>query len=229
VATEKEFYSVREFATAIGSSTDRVYEWLRTGRINGIKVTETGNWRIPKSELERLKRGSPNIASKTGVLKESKIAKKPVKEADTLRDARLEEHFHELAQTAKKLARNMQILIRLKREHVTIIYGDIVKGGSFSYPLPEDNLQLPLSDDDLFHHLKKDRFLPKMEKIDAYLAACLFEHFNHQFPKLTHYKDWQEVNFENVKQEIMDKLLLLAHSRAFEICLSCQVCKALHV
>jgi hypothetical protein len=53
----KEFYTVLEFAHKIGKSRDRVYEWLRQEIIKGTKVTETGMWIIPATELERLKEG----------------------------------------------------------------------------------------------------------------------------------------------------------------------------
>ena len=61
----KEFYTVLEFAHKIGKSRDRVYEWLRQEIIKGNKVTETGMWIIPATELERLKegRGLPGVAS----------------------------------------------------------------------------------------------------------------------------------------------------------------------
>ena len=61
----EEFYTVLEFAHEIGKSRDRIYEWLRMGKIKGNKVTETGMWLIPATELERLKEGRelPGVAS----------------------------------------------------------------------------------------------------------------------------------------------------------------------
>ncbi len=53
----KEVFTVLEFAHEIGKSRDRIYEWLRTGKIKGNKVTGTGMWFIPATELERLKEG----------------------------------------------------------------------------------------------------------------------------------------------------------------------------
>ena len=53
----KEVFTVLEFAHEIGKSRDRIYEWLRTGKIKGNKVTGSGMWFIPATELERLKEG----------------------------------------------------------------------------------------------------------------------------------------------------------------------------
>jgi len=86
--TEKKFYSVGEFAEAIGYSTDRVYEWVRTGRIQANKVTGKGNWLIPSSELEWLER--------TGNIKKTLTY-----------DVRLQNHFAELSSIALTIANNL--------------------------------------------------------------------------------------------------------------------------
>ena len=52
----KDFYTVKEFAKEYGVSTDRVYEWVRSSYIESLpRVTPHSIWRIPKTELERLK------------------------------------------------------------------------------------------------------------------------------------------------------------------------------
>lgn len=51
----KEFYSVQEVAHILGLSPDRVYEYLRTGRLYGMRLSQHSAWRIPAAELERLK------------------------------------------------------------------------------------------------------------------------------------------------------------------------------
>jgi len=51
----KEFYSVKEFAQILNLSTDRIYEYLRTGYLQGARLTKNSAWRIPASELQRLK------------------------------------------------------------------------------------------------------------------------------------------------------------------------------
>ena len=86
----KEFYTAQEFAEKIGKSRDRVYEWLRIGKIKGSKVTETATWLIPATELERLKEGRelPGVASVV-----------PVEQA--LEEAQ-REHLDEIAKLIKR-------------------------------------------------------------------------------------------------------------------------------
>ena len=50
----KEVYSVKEVAQILNLSPDRIYEYLRTGRISGRRLTEHSTWRIPAAEIERL-------------------------------------------------------------------------------------------------------------------------------------------------------------------------------
>ena len=50
----KEFYSVKEVAHILGLSPDRIYEYLRTGRLQGSRLAKNSAWRIPATELERL-------------------------------------------------------------------------------------------------------------------------------------------------------------------------------
>ena len=55
-AMEKDYYTVKEFAELLGYSTDRVYEWLRSGYIESLeKPSPHSIWRIPITELARLK------------------------------------------------------------------------------------------------------------------------------------------------------------------------------
>jgi hypothetical protein len=57
---EKDYYTVTEFAKEYGVSTDRVYEWVRSDYIKSLpRITTHSPWRIPKSELDRLKGESP--------------------------------------------------------------------------------------------------------------------------------------------------------------------------
>ncbi len=52
----KDYYTVKEFAEEYDVSTDRVYEWVRSGYIEPLpRVTPHSIWRIPKTELERLR------------------------------------------------------------------------------------------------------------------------------------------------------------------------------
>jgi len=51
---QKEFYSVKEVSQILNLSSDRIYEYLRTGRISGVQFTPHSIWRIPAAELARL-------------------------------------------------------------------------------------------------------------------------------------------------------------------------------
>jgi len=53
--SEKEFYSVKEVAQILGLSSDRIYEYLRTGHLYGSRLARNSAWRIPDNELQRLK------------------------------------------------------------------------------------------------------------------------------------------------------------------------------
>lgn len=49
-------YSIKEFASLLGFSARTVRQWIIDGKINAVKIM--GEWRIPESELERLKQGT---------------------------------------------------------------------------------------------------------------------------------------------------------------------------
>ncbi len=51
----KEFYSVKEVAQILGLSSDRIYEYLRSGHLYGSRLTKNSAWRIPANEIQRLK------------------------------------------------------------------------------------------------------------------------------------------------------------------------------
>lgn len=51
----KEFYSIKEIAEILGFKERSVRNWVETKKIKAVKIL--GGWRIPKEELERLKRG----------------------------------------------------------------------------------------------------------------------------------------------------------------------------
>ena len=52
--SRKEFYSVKEVAQILSLSPDRIYEYLRAGRLRGARLTERSAWRIPDAEIQRL-------------------------------------------------------------------------------------------------------------------------------------------------------------------------------
>jgi len=98
---EKDFYTVKEFADGYGCSPDRVYEWLRTGKIRYYeRLTAHAIYRIPKTELSRL-RGEEREAS------EESVVQQPIpKEVDLGIGIQRKEHFAELASVAKSLLIN---------------------------------------------------------------------------------------------------------------------------
>ena len=51
---KKEFYSVKDVAHILNLSPDRIYEYLRTNRLHGIRLAKNSAWRIPAAEIERL-------------------------------------------------------------------------------------------------------------------------------------------------------------------------------
>jgi len=146
--TEKKFYSVGEFAEAIGYSTDRVYEWVRTGRIQATKVTGTGNWLIPSSELERLER------------------KGNIKKTLTY-DVRLQKHFAELSATALKLA---EILDWYYKYHRFTIDPNISSDFPYTTHTPESPTLNERELSNLMAHLKGE--MPELAPIVEYPKAC---------------------------------------------------------
>lgn len=50
-----EFYTATEFMKIINCSKPTILKLLKNKQLKGIKVGK--NWRIPKSELERMQRG----------------------------------------------------------------------------------------------------------------------------------------------------------------------------
>lgn len=107
--SEKRFYSVREFAKAMGYSTDRVYEWVRSGYVQATRVTGKSDWLIPVSELERLQ--------KKGTAKKTPY------------DIRLQKHFKELSTVAVSIASNLQRY----RNNLAVFQGGSNKTGELIY------------------------------------------------------------------------------------------------
>lgn len=53
--TMKEFYTVKEVAEILGFKERALRNWIDRKKIKAVKIL--GGWRIPKEELERLKKG----------------------------------------------------------------------------------------------------------------------------------------------------------------------------
>lgn len=50
------FLTVKEFSEQMSLTREQVYEWLKIGKIKGIRVSDgpKSQWRIPDTELKRL-------------------------------------------------------------------------------------------------------------------------------------------------------------------------------
>ena len=48
------FYTLSEAANIFRVSKATMKRWLRNGKIRGVRVNPRGDWRIPKSEIEKL-------------------------------------------------------------------------------------------------------------------------------------------------------------------------------
>jgi excisionase family DNA binding protein len=83
---EKEFYSVEEVAQILSLSRDRIYEYLRTGYIAGVRLTKHSAWRIPAAELARLT-GYGSTKSKAQLLTKSQAWADMLDLATQFRDA----------------------------------------------------------------------------------------------------------------------------------------------
>lgn len=70
--SREKFYSVKEVAQILSLSPDRIYEYLRTGYLYGSRLAKQSAWRIPATEIERLKGLGPG---KTGTQLETKPGK----------------------------------------------------------------------------------------------------------------------------------------------------------
>jgi len=64
--TKKDFYSTRDVATMMGVSLHTVQErWCNQARIASEKDPESGQWRIPDHEYERLRRGGKPLSNRS--------------------------------------------------------------------------------------------------------------------------------------------------------------------
>jgi putative resolvase len=52
----KKYFSVRGFARILGVSKITVYRWIWEGRVKAVRLP-SGRYRIPASELRRIRRG----------------------------------------------------------------------------------------------------------------------------------------------------------------------------
>jgi hypothetical protein len=155
--------------------------------------------------VDKPKVGQGKDLKETGITKEQPehdkvLTEKPTREADQA--TRLREHFHEVVETAKVLASNVEKLLYYKSHGSTAFRGDIVKGFRSYWGSPED---------------------AKVIEIKEYLARCALVHYEHKFGK-SPYDYWEEVTKENATRELADNLVRLASGKAFELCPRCLLC-----
>jgi excisionase family DNA binding protein len=63
--TTRDMLSTGQVGQALGVSINTVKSWVRTGKIAGFRLP-SGHFRIPRGELERLLRGAPEEAGRSG-------------------------------------------------------------------------------------------------------------------------------------------------------------------
>jgi len=154
---------------------------------------------------------------KTEQTKDSNVAEIPQEQASVELDIairtsqdlirqRLNEHFDELAATAKVLASRVEKLLYYQSKdipyHQLPYRGNIVEGLRSYWGSPED---------------------AKVIEIPTYLARCVLAHYEHKFHKLP-FNFWEDVTFENASHELADNLSRLGNNRDFEACPKCPVC-----
>lgn len=121
-------------------------------------------------------------------------------------------HFDELAETAKVIASDINLSMQGELDAWLRLDGCVLETSQY----PEDSW------------LKDIRF-PKddpWKDIHYHLAPYLLLHFNQLFPGLA-MKQWSEATSSSVTQDIIDKMLLLAHNMEFKVCPDCPVCRDL--
>ena len=216
--------------TVDGKRTDRVKKAERERMLrlrNQGKTIEEIALELDRSERtvsKQLAKGGSQVSQKEEKRIQPWIEK--AKQEGTIR------HFTDLADTAEILANNMNAVIGFPQwlaDNVELplqeviedfmeskaMDGNIVDGGNLGIPLQGGGRDIVEEGE--------------LKTVDSLLADCLLQHFNHRFPELAYYRDWREVNFRNIKQEIIDKLRLLVHSKNFGVCPTCPVCKDLQV
>lgn len=53
----KRCYNLNQVADLLGIKVRTVREWVRTGKIHGIKLAGSRRWAVPEEEIERLQNG----------------------------------------------------------------------------------------------------------------------------------------------------------------------------
>ena len=148
-----------------------------------------------------------------------------INELRNIRSHQLAMHFSDLARIAGMLANNISEMgacsedigkVGILSEPDAIQEASIIYGGKVQF----------MRDDESIYEYEWDG----LELNDTFLASLLLEHFNYQFPELAHYKDWDDINLntiKNMKSEVLVQLRILSFSKEFIFCPACVICESL--
>lgn len=135
---------------------------------------------------------------------------------ETTSDPRLMKHLDQLAETADILAHHVQRLLRYKDDDDIEARGDVL--GHLMFWRKSNGTKVTEGTDPIGEFAYESQ-----HPVDAYLASCLYTHYEHGFGKLP-FKEWNQLSTGNVTREIVDNLKLLAHG-GLKPCPNCPICK----
>jgi len=211
---ENDFYTVKEFANVYGCSQDRVYEWLRVGKIkHRERLTKHAKFSIPKAELARIK-GEEEKASR------EIIVQQPIhKEVEAVVMKQREDHFADLADVAKRLINGLENVSQPSR--VTS------KPRREVYLIPNENSAFGYSEmtkEQLSQRLNQNMKVILKDK-DRFFRSCFVPHVKTEFPEERRTKLFLQI-IEEQPFELIECLTLLAAQKSFKGV--CRVCKDWH-
>lgn len=157
-----------------------------------------------------IKRRRKEFAAARAVLEE--LVKK---EFDPVLAQRRKEHWAEIAEVAAALLSNFSKIRGSYRD--AEVLGNVIDGGSIwlgRQPMPS-SIPEPMSDRD-------DSGI--LEKVDSYIAMRLLEHVKQASSLFNEIEDWRKVTREHISEELMGKLLFVAHGGTFDGT-TCLICK----
>jgi len=121
----------------------------------------------------------------------------------TVTELAMARYSEELSAVADALAANLAKLLR----HSGKVYGNIVDGGQLWSSEYTVTVNLGMSE-------REDP--AKLEKVDSYLARNLLTNLAAEYPEFRTIQDWRKLTRETINQDLVDRLLLVAHRRVFK-------------
>ena len=210
---ERDFYTVKEFADAFGCSPDRVYEWLRAGKIGYYeRPTPHAIYRIPKTELARLK-------CEDEVASEDSLVQQPIQKGfDPIITRRRDEHFKQLADIAKSLLDNDLESVRhgWSTNRVT---------GQVMYILTRGNKvgdYYDLTKEQLSCRLKENIVLTEHKYTRPFFHSRFLPHLTSELPEELKTEGFYDI-VNGQPYQLIETLRLLAERKTFKG--TCPVCK----